>query len=293
MSRGEKISLEFAYRQGTERLEKAGIPDYRIDAWYLLEYVTGIGRAMYYADPGREINDTQWKEYVRCIDVRSRRVPLQHITGEQEFMGLSFRVNKDVLIPRQDTEILVETALDILKGNEKICAFTNQKVHLLDMCTGSGCILLSVLHYYGERAEGIGSDISARALRVAQKNAELLGIEADFIESDLFENISGKYSMILSNPPYIRSGEIPDLQEEVKFYDPVEALDGKEDGLYFYRRIIAESIHYLEKEGYLIVEIGCDQAKDVSGLMEERGFKDICVKKDLAGLDRVVCGRYY
>lgn len=293
MSRGQSHSLRLAYSLGTECLEKAGVPDARIDAWYLLEYVTGIGRAVYYADPGREMDDREWKEYKRCVDMRSRRVPLQHITGEQEFMGLCFHVNKDVLVPRQDTEILAETALDILNKNRKMCGECDQEVQILDMCTGSGCILLSVLHYYRGRAKGTGSDISAGALGVAEKNADSLGITAEFIESDLFENISGKYFMILSNPPYIRSGEIPYLQEEVRLHDPMEALDGKEDGLYFYRQIIGSSRQYLEYGGYLIFEIGCDQAKDVSELMKEQGFEDICVKKDLAGLDRVVCGRYY
>lgn len=293
MSREKKNSLQLAYSRGSEKLERAGVPAPRIDAWYLLEYVTGIGRAAYYAYPDREMDDAQWKAYERCIDTRCRRVPLQHITGEQEFMGLCFHVNGDVLIPRQDTEILVETALDVLKSEKKPCGAGDQSVRLLDMCTGSGCILLSVLHYYEGKSEGTGSDISVRALKVARKNADSLGIEADFVESDLFENISGKFFMILSNPPYIRSGEISQLQEEVRLYDPMEALDGKEDGLYFYRRIIEDSIHYLEKGGYLIFEIGCDQAEDVSGLMKEQGFEDIDVKKDLAGLDRVVYGRYY
>lgn len=293
MNRNKKISLELAYRLGTERLEKAGVPDSGIDAWYLLEYVTGIGRAAYYADPGREMDVTQWDDYERFIDIRCRRVPLQHITGEQEFMGLRFHVNKNVLIPRQDTEILAETALDILEKADKAHGSREKKVRLLDMCTGSGCILLSVLHYFGDRAEGNGSDISPKALETARENADSLGINAEFIESDLFENITEKYFMILSNPPYIRSSEIPKLQEEVRLYDPIEALDGKEDGLYFYRRIAAESPRHLETGGYLLVEIGCDQAKAVAGLMKEQGFKDICVKKDLAGLDRVVCGRYY
>ena len=289
----EKItSLKSVYMQGTEKLERAGVPEPRLDAWYLLEYVTGIGRAAYYADPDREMSAEQCRAYEKYIETRCRRVPLQHITGEQEFMGLRFHVNGDVLIPRQDTEILVETALNILDGDVPNSS-GGDKVRILDMCTGSGCILLSVLRYAGRPAEGTGSDISARALKVAKQNAHALGIEAEFIESDLFENISGKYSMILSNPPYIRSSEIPGLQDEVRLYDPVEALDGKEDGLYFYRRIIEESVSCIEKGGYLIFEIGYDQAEDVSGLMKARGFHEILVKKDLAGLDRVVCGRYY
>lgn len=287
------ISMEHAYRQGEEKLRKAGVPDARLDAWYLLEYVTGIGRAAYYADPGRRMDDTQLSEYERCIEIRCRRVPLQHITGEQEFMGLRFHVNKDVLIPRQDTEILVETALDILQKEQKTYPAGGHKIRLLDMCTGSGCILLSMLHYLNGTAEGTGSDISAAALKVAGENADSLGEKAEFVESDLFEKITGRFHMILSNPPYIRSGDIPKLQDEVRFYDPAGALDGKEDGLYFYRRIVSESPAYLERGGYLVFETGCSQAGDVSAMMEAQGFGEICVKKDLAGLDRVVCGRYY
>lgn len=292
MNPGEKYSLEYAYRQGMEKLKEAGAPEAQLDAWYLLEYVTGIGRAAYYAYPGREMSEEQRKEYKRCIEIRSRRVPLQHITGEQEFMGLPFHVNKDVLIPRQDTEILVETALDILGRSDTMCRKETDSIRILDLCTGSGCILLSVLHYAKCRIEGIGSDLSRRALAVARRNAERLDIPADFIESDLFENISGRFSMILSNPPYIRSSEITGLQDEVRIYDPIEALDGREDGLYFYRRIIAESPSFLEDGGYLTFEIGCDQAADVTGMMRGNGFDEIHVKKDLAGLDRVVYGRY-
>ena len=292
MSPGGKCNLKNAYRNGTEKLRNAGVPEPQLDAWYLLEYVTGIGRASYYADPDREMAAEQKTKYDKCIEARSRRIPLQHITGEQEFMGLTFQVNRDVLIPRQDTETLVETALDILKREEDAFQTETRKDCLLDMCTGSGCILLSILHYAKCRTEGTGSDISAKALKVAEQNAKRLGITAEFIESDLFEKIDGKFTMILSNPPYIRSAEIAELQEEVRLYDPTEALDGKEDGLYFYRKIITQSPSYLKDGGYLIFEIGHDQAADVTGMMREQGFDEIHVKKDLAGLDRVVYGRY-
>ena len=234
----------------------------------------------------------QKTKYDKCIEVRSRRVPLQHITGEQEFMGLSFHVNEDVLIPRQDTEILVETALELLDREKDVFQRERGTIRLLDLCTGSGCILLSVLHYAKCRMEGTGSDLSTRALTVAEGNAQRLGIAAEFIESDLFNDISGRFSMILSNPPYIRSSEIAGLQDEVRLYDPIEALDGRADGLYFYRRIIAESPAYLEDGGYLLFEIGHDQAADVTEMLRRQGFDEIRVKKDLAGLDRVVYGRY-
>ena len=292
MSSGNKYSLEHAYRRGVEKLKEAGVPEAQLDAWYLLEHVTGIGRAAYYADPDREMSEEHREKYERCIKIRSRRIPLQHITGEQEFMGLTFLVNEDVLIPRQDTEILAETVLDILSRDEKLYRSEKGHIRLLDMSTGSGCILLSILHYAKCEVEGVGSDVSVQALAVAKQNAKSLEIPAEFIESDLFENITGRFSMILSNPPYIRSSEIAELQDEVRLYDPIEALDGREDGLYFYREIITGSPDHLESGGYLIFEIGCDQAEDVTGMMDAQGFEEIHVKKDLAGLDRVVYGRY-
>ena len=296
------MTLKEACDTGKQELAQAGIPDAALDAWYLLEYVTGITRTAYFAEPGMQIGDEQYKRYRSLIKKRAEHIPLQHLTGEQEFMGLSFRVNENVLIPRQDTEILVETALKFLTDG-KIPAAGNG-ICLLDMCTGSGCILISVLYYLkknglsgsGERAEvfaqGTGADISEKALAVAEENAERHHIEARFVQGDLFENVEGRYSMILSNPPYIRTSEIDCLQDEVKMHDPICALDGKEDGLYFYRRIVKESRAYLEQGGMLIFEIGYDQAREVAELMIRAGFSDVRVRKDLAGIDRVVCGRY-
>ena len=140
------MNLKNAYRNGTERLRTSGVPEPELDAWYLLEYVTGIDRASYYADPDREMTESRKAEYDRCIEARSRRIPLQHITGEQEFMGLTFHVNSDVLIPRQDTETLVETALDLLNCGKSTNRTEARNVRLLDMCTGSGCIMLRMLH---------------------------------------------------------------------------------------------------------------------------------------------------
>ena len=288
------MSLKSEYEQAKERLRLSGVPDPELDAWYLLEHITGISRASYYADPDREMTEAQRSAYARCVERRSGRVPLQHITGVQEFMGLEFRVNENVLIPRQDTEILVEEALKCLRSGR--LPDTGNLTEILDLCTGSGCIILSVLHHAGSGVKGLvrgtGSDLSERALSVAEENGRRLGIRAEFIQSDLFENIPGKYSMILSNPPYIRSGDIDTLQEEVRLYDPRMALDGKEDGLYFYRRIIGESTEHLKDGGYLMFETGCSQADETAGMMREKGFSDIKVKKDLAGLDRVVYGRY-
>lgn len=288
------MNLRDNCRAGAERLRNAGVPEPDLDAWYLLEYITKVSRACYFADPDRQLTEQQQKAYDTCIRKRAQRIPLQHITGVQEFMGLAFRVNEHVLIPRQDTEVLVEEALGLIKGGR--VPVIDGEIKILDLCTGSGCILISVLHYGGKipgiRMRGTGGELSPQALRTAEANAQQLGIAAEFVKSDLFENLTGRYSMILSNPPYIRSADIEELAPEVRLHDPRMALDGSEDGLVFYRRIIRESSGYLEDGGVLMFEIGWDQASDVSELMLQHGFSDISVKKDLAGLDRVVYGRY-
>ena len=290
------MTLREAYEYGQKQLQLAGIDDADLDAWYLLEFVTGISRTVYYVKMQDEILPEQEKQYREFIETRASHIPLQHITGVQEFMGLEFLVNEYVLVPRQDTEVLVETVLKELKPGMKV----------LDMCTGSGCILISLMKLYrtsqlqtvGEVTEdekmlcGVGVDISEDALKVARANGELIGVKADFLQSDLFENVDGKYDVIVSNPPYIRAAVIKELKEEVKFHDPFIALDGKEDGLYFYRKIVEKSSEYLSDGGQLFFEIGHDQGEDVKKLMEQAGFTAVTVKKDLAGLDRVVFGKY-
>ncbi|GAA6375103.1 peptide chain release factor N(5)-glutamine methyltransferase [Firmicutes bacterium i23-0019-B6] len=281
------MTLKELYNTGTDILKNASIQESSLDAWYLLEYVTGITRARYFVDSQQTVPKNHQKQYLQLIQKRAEHIPLQHLTGVQEFMGLEFHVNEHVLIPRQDTEILVETALEKLKE-------ISNPVNLLDMCTGSGCILLSILYYMKNKKQitGTGVDISDKALEVARKNAKSLGLSVDFLQSDLFDKITDKYSMIVSNPPYIRSDVIKTLQEEVREHDPMLALDGMEDGLYFYRKIISESEKYLQADGYLIFEIGHDQGLDVSNMMKDAGFRDVLIKKDLAGLDRVVLGVY-
>lgn len=271
---------------GKEKLQHAGIPEYDLDAWLLLEHVSGLSRAMYFVRDREEMEESCREQYEEAIRKRESRVPLQHITGVQEFMGYEFHVNEHVLIPRQDTEILVEEA-------DRAADDTGAK-RILDVCTGSGCILLSLLKM-NENRTGTGSDLSEPALKMAEENRRLLEIpeeRAAFVQSDLFERIEGTYDMIVSNPPYIRTEEIRKLQEEVRLHDPYGALDGKEDGLYFYRRIISEAGGYFDHQGTLLFEIGYDQAEDVKRLMEEAGYSQIYVKKDLAGLDRVVGGVY-
>lgn len=275
------MTLREAYVYGQEQLKKAAIEDAEVDAWYLLEFVTGINRAQYFLRMNEEISSEQEMQYCEYIGIRGRHIPLQHITGVQEFMGLEFCVNEHVLIPRQDTEILVESVWKELRPG----------MELLDMCTGSGCILISLLKLCNG-VSGLGVDISEEALKVAERNVAKIGVEATLLQSDLFSEVEGKFDIIVSNPPYIRTSVIEGLQEEVKFHDPFLALDGKEDGLYFYRKIIEESTKYLKEHGRLYFEIGHDQGAEVSRLMRNGGFAEVAVKKDLAGLDRVVFGVY-
>lgn len=286
----KKIStLQTIYREGKEQLELSGVPDADLDAWYLLEFVTGISKARYYGNPEAGMEEEEVLRYRDVIRQRAERIPLQHITGEQEFMGFSFQVNEHVLIPRQDTETLVEEALGVLKP----------KMEILDLCTGSGCILLSLLKL-GEKQgiaglKGTGADISREALKVAEENGRRLEIPGDqlaWVRGDLFEKLEGPFDLLVSNPPYIPSGELPGLQEEVRLHDPALALDGHEDGLYFYRRIAAEAGKYLRDGAFLMLEIGWDQGEAVRGLLEAAGYREVEVKKDLSGNDRVVRGRY-
>lgn len=281
------LTLKQLYKVGTVKLAEEGIEEFSLDAWYLLEYVTGVSKAMYFAEPERAVSEENADRYIDCIRRRAAHIPLQHITGEQEFMGYPFCVNEHVLIPRQDTEILVEEAIQVMRPKMKV----------LDMCTGSGCIVLSILKmcrekYYMTDLQGIGADVSEEALKVARENGRRLGVPVTWIQSDLFAKIQEeeKYDVIVSNPPYIETAVIDTLQEEVRLHDPYIALDGKEDGLYFYRRIISEAGKYLKTQGKLMFEIGCDQAESVEELMKNAGYEQITVKKDLAGLDRVVYG---
>lgn len=275
------MTLREAYEYGQRELNQAGIEDAAVDAWYLLEFTTGISRAMYFLKMQDEMSEEQKEKYQEYIQIRASHIPLQHITGVQEFMGMEFDVNEHVLVPRQDTEVLVENVLKILRPGMKI----------LDICTGSGCILISLLKMC-QGVLGTGTDVSEEALKVAERNNAKLRVEARLIQSDLFENVQGKYDVIVSNPPYIRTAVIEELKEEVKCHDPFIALDGKEDGLYFYREIVDKSRAFLNSGGKLYFEIGHDQGEDVKRLMEDAGFVDIIVKKDLAGLDRVVSGMY-
>lgn len=273
------MKLEEALNTGKEILQTAGIADYALDAWYLMEYVCKIDKSQYYLRSMEEMEPEKFQEYEVLLRKRAEHIPLQYITGSQEFMGMEFKVNSHVLIPRQDTETLVEEALKVLEPGMKV----------LDLCTGSGCIIISLLKYK-EGLIGMASDISKQALLVAKENAKKNQVEAEFVSSDLFKSISGTFDMIISNPPYIPTEVITGLMPEVKNFEPMEALDGKEDGLHFYREIASEAGKFLNSNGYLYFEIGHDQGGRVAAIMENNGYRNVRVIKDLAGNDRVVFG---
>lgn len=266
-------------------LSEEGIGDAVTDAWLLSEYCLGINKQKYYMDMNIQIEDADCEKYMKYVEKRKSHIPLQHITGEQEFMGLTFHVNEHVLIPRQDTELLVEKAI---KAVEKVkrARGINDEIKVLDMCTGSGCIAISVAKLC-ENTKVTAVDISEEALEVAKKNACNNSVEIEFIQSDLFENVGGKYDVILSNPPYIPTKIIDTLEEEVKSHEPLRALDGDEDGLSFYRKISEEAFRYLKEDGYLIYEVGHDQGDMVSLLLRKKASY-VRVYKDLAENDRVV-----
>lgn len=269
------------YETGKDRLEKAGIQEAALDARLLLEEVCRTDRNTLLVHGDRAVTEEEETQFRIFIERRSTHEPLQQITGWQEFMGLRFSVTEDVLVPRQDTETLVEEVMRYLRDGMEI----------LDVCTGSGCILLSLLRY-SNGCRGVGCDISEKALAVAGQNSKELGISAQFIQSDLFESIEGRFEYIVSNPPYIRKDMIPTLMEEVRDHEPLIALDGGEDGLDFYRKITREATEHLYSGGMLFFEIGYDQGEAVKLLMEEEGYEEVTVSQDLAGLDRVVYGTF-
>ncbi len=274
------------YEQGCRTLQAAGIEEAALDARLLLEAVCGTDRNDLLVHGEQPVAPEAEEKYLNWIRQRAEHIPLQQLTGEQDFMGLTFSVNEHVLIPRQDTEILVEEVLKELHDGMRV----------LDMCTGSGCILLSLLHYSND-CEGLGVDLSAEALEVAGRNVlKVLTPEkaehAHFLQSDLFEKVEGKFEIIVSNPPYIASAEVEKLMPEVRDHEPRMALDGTEDGLYFYRCIIEEAGKHLVSSGMLFFEIGYDQGQAVSELMRTEGYCEVQVVQDYAGLDRVVLGTY-
>lgn len=271
------MTLQEAYAYGRAYLKGQGIQEAELDAWRLLEHLTGKSRSDYYAHGEEPLSQAQVIAYENFLESRGRRIPLQYLTGRQEFMGLAFRVNEDVLIPRQDTEVLAEEVLKTLKAGMRV----------LDLCTGSGCILISLLALC-PGVEGMGTDISAEALAAARQNAKDYHVRAEFRKSDMFSHIKAqRFDCIVSNPPYIATGEISGLMEEVREHEPRQALDGGEDGLHFYRILAEQAGAYLKDGGRMYLEIGYNQGEAVSSLLRDAGFEQVSVKKDLCGNDRV------
>ena len=279
------MDYKSAYEFGIKELEKAGIVEAKLDARLLLERICDTDHSALIAHPERELTDKELEDFNKFIERRAKREPVAYILGQWEFMGLTFDVSGDVLIPEQDSEFLVEEALRHCEDGMK----------LLDLCTGSGCIGLSILNFTNDTS-AVCTDISDKALSIARKNAEKLGLSdrATFEETDLFPKKEEKVDLIVSNPPYIASSVIETLAPEVKDYEPRLALDGDADGLCFYRRIVDMAPSYLYSSGYLIMEIGYDQAEDVRRLLLENGkYHEIEVVKDFSGNDRVIKACFY
>lgn len=266
---------------GEDILRNARVPDAQIDAWELMETAFGIEKSCYFLQRDDKIENTDGeRRYRDFIDQRSRRIPLQQITGKAWFMGLEFEVSDQVLTPRFDTECLVEQVERLLLPGMRV----------LDLCTGSGCILLSLLARNPQIC-GVGTDLSAEALEVARRNRDRLGIEAPLLQGDLFSQVTGKFDIIVSNPPYIPTEEIGGLMPEVRDHEPAMALDGGRDGLDFYREIIRQAVGYLKPGGWLAFEIGCSQGADLVRLFSRTGYTGVHIGKDLTGRVRTAFGQ--
>ncbi len=268
--------------EGKKRLEEADCPEPMADARALLFHEFHFSLADYAGKSADEAPEEGVRRYLALIEERMTRRPLAYITGEAPFYGRDFYVNENVLIPRFDTEILVEETLAVLKEGDSV----------LDLCTGSGCIPVTLALEGPEGCSVTGSDISEAALAVARRNSERHKAGVNYILSDLFENIPGRYAIITANPPYICSAVIETLMPEVRGYEPRLALDGAEDGLHFYRRIAAEAREHLIPGGRLLMEIGYDQAEAVLQILKDAGYTGGRIVQDLVGLDRVAAAVY-
>ena len=282
-------------KEGEYQLSKAFCMDPKIDAQELYCYLTGLDKVSLFLKAEEEVDPETEEKYMELIRRRAERIPLQHITGVQEFMGYTFRVNPHVLIPRQDTETLVTEAAKTIQSTprEKLSFFEKLKGRkewdVLDLCCGSGAVGISLAKICSN-VKVTATDISAEAVETAEANAEDLRVKVRFITGDMFEPVKGrKFDMIVSNPPYIRTNMISILQEEVKDHEPLNALDGGRDGLDFYRTIVERAADFLKPEGFLLMEIGHDQGEDLRKMLKDSGkYSPAAVIKDLPGRDRVV-----
>lgn len=275
-----EYSLKGLLADGAKMLAQAGIDEAELDARYILEYITGLNSAQYFIHSEDVIEKDKAEEFFRLIERRSKRIPLSYVIGTRDFFGLTFKVDENVLIPEQETELLVEEVIKHSEGKS-----------VLDMCTGSGCIAISIA-LFGKPSKVAASDISEKALEVARENAKSLKAgEISFIQADMFENVTDKFDIIVSNPPYIETGEIDELMPEVRDYIPRLALDGDIDGLKFYRIISKEAVKKLNKNGRIFYEIGYNQSRAVASILLENGFTDVKIMKDYSGLDRIVMAK--
>jgi len=282
------MNLKEALYSATNMLKNCEIESPASEAGILLCYVLEKDKIFIYAHDDYIMTKEQKELYKELLFKRLQGTPIQYLTGRQEFMSLLFKVQPGVLIPRQDTETLVEAIIE--------CAAYIGKASLsiLDMCTGSGCIALSLAHYI-KNSHITASDISKEALSVAENNAEHLGLrdKVRFVQSDLFEsfvngNAYEKFDIIVSNPPYIPASHIAYLKKEVKDFEPILALNGGIDGLFYYKKIISQAPAFLKANGRLAFEVGINQSLIIQELMFKGGFKNIKIIKDIASIDRVV-----
>lgn len=297
-------------KEGEYRLTKAGVMDAAIDAEELYCFLKNCDKVVLFLSKEQEADKETEEEYFKLIEKRASRIPLQHITGKQEFMGYDFKVSPDVLIPRQETEVLVTEAARLLREERKSAAGERHKSRgrllglfssppqqeVLDLCCGSGAIGISLAKIC-EDISVTATDISEPALALAGENAKANRVEIEFLEGDLFEAITAgsksnrvrSFDMIISNPPYVKTSLIALLQDEVKSHEPIAALDGGSDGLDFYRRIVADSYRYLKNRGWLMLEIGYDQGESLRDMIRDSGrYEEPEIIRDLAGRDRVV-----
>jgi release factor glutamine methyltransferase len=278
-----------ALRSAIERLKASGIPDAESEAEFLLTHLLKIKRHQIFINPERPMAEGEAVAFDSFIERRLRREPAQYITGETEFRGLELKVTKDTLIPRPETELLVDAALNTASTFRDAKTLT-----VIDLCTGSGCIAISFTKEFKD-CRVLATDVSGAALKVAKENAERHGVSdrVEFIEGDLFTPLEGKKAhLILSNPPYVSEAEMKALEPEIAHWEPHAALRGGEDGLFYYRRIIEGAPAHLLPNGSLIIEIGWGQAARIRELLGKSGlFTDISIGKDYGGVERVVTAR--
>lgn len=272
--------------KGYDELKASQIESYMLDSQLLLAHVLNTDKLSIIINRFNDVENSKAEEFMKLIRLRAKKMPVKYILGNAEFMGLNFKVSQGVLIPRPDTEILVESVINSIKakGFNRIC----------DVCCGSGAIGLSIAKYIPDSYVYL-SDISDTAVEVSSVNARQIGVSerTRIIKSDLLEfasDLNEKFQVIVSNPPYIRKDEIPELMEDVKLYEPYEALCGGEDGLEFYRRITSDAVRFLTPGGLLAFEIGWDEGEEVENILRNNGFKDIKKVVDLGGNERVILG---